>query len=230
MRILVAAAVFPAIFLLVEINLMDRKEKEPTWLITRLVLMGIVATFCAIITETQGDYILRHYYSVYSDTYTFLMMFIVVGLSEEGFKFLWMQQATWRSPEFNCLFDGIVYGVSVALGFALFENIMYVVRFGLGTAFLRAVTAVPGHACFGVFMGTLYGLAKRQDYRQNATLSILYRVFAVLVPTILHGIYDYIATVESISILFIAYVIVLFVISVLIVRYVSAHDEYIDYL
>lgn len=35
--------------------------------------------------------------------------------------------------------------------------------YGLGTAAVRAVTAVPGHACFGVFMGAFYGLAKRYD-------------------------------------------------------------------
>ena len=34
-------------------------------------------------------------------------------------------------------------------------------RYAATTALVRAVTAVPGHACFGVFMGVWYGLAKR---------------------------------------------------------------------
>ena len=34
-------------------------------------------------------------------------------------------------------------------------------RMAIGTALVRAVTAVPGHACFGVFMGIWYGAARR---------------------------------------------------------------------
>lgn len=88
-----------------------------------------------------------------STAYNVLLYFVVVALSEEGFKYLLLKKRTWYSSEFNCQFDGVVYAVFVALGFALWENISYVLMYGLGTAAVRAVTAVPGHACFGVFMG-----------------------------------------------------------------------------
>ena len=48
---------------------------------------------------------------------------------------------------------GKVYAVFVSLGFALWENISYVLHFGFQTAIVRSLTAIPGHACFGVFMG-----------------------------------------------------------------------------
>ena len=45
--------------------------------------------------------------------------------------------------------DGIVYGPS-CLGFATFENIVYVMDGGFNG---HAFTAVPAHACFGAIMG-----------------------------------------------------------------------------
>ena len=121
-------------------------------------------------TEQIGEAILGILLPQSSTAYNVLLYFIVVALSEEGFKYLLLKKRTWYSGEFNCQFDGIVYAVFVALGFALWENISYVLMYGLGTAAVRAVTAVPGHACFGVFMGAFYGLAKR-----NANIGDEYR-------------------------------------------------------
>ena len=95
------------------------------------------------------------------------MYFGVVAFSEEGAKYFLLKRRTWNSAAFNCQFDGVVYAVFVSLGFALWENISYVLMYGLSTALVRAVTAVPGHACFGVFMGVWYGLAKRLHGRER---------------------------------------------------------------
>ena len=105
-----------------------------------------------------------------------------------------------------------MYAVFVALGFALWENISYVLMYGLGTAAVRAVTAVPGHACFGVFMGAFYGLAKRYDNFGDEYRSRRCRRLAVLVPVLLHGAYDFIATYEydGYAWIFVAFVVLLF--------------------
>ena len=87
----------------------------------------------------------------------------------------------------------------VALGFALWENIGYVVMYGFGTALVRAITAVPGHACFGVFMGAFYGMARRYANYGYERASKNCRRLAVLVPMVLHGIYDFIASSEDAS-------------------------------
>ncbi|MBR5099222.1 MAG: hypothetical protein IK091_08375, partial [Spirochaetales bacterium] len=49
--LLIAAAVLPAIILLVKVYKSDRLEKEPLYLVGRLVLGGIIATFFALISE-----------------------------------------------------------------------------------------------------------------------------------------------------------------------------------
>ena len=161
--ILIAAAVIPAIVLLRFVYKEDRLDKESPGLLLSLVIFGILSTFAAIVTEQIGEAILGILLPQNSTAYNALLYFVVVALSEEGFKYLLLKKRTWYSGEFNCQFDGVVYAVFIALGFALWENISYVLMYGLGTAAIRAVTAVPGHACFGVFMGAFYGLAKRYD-------------------------------------------------------------------
>ena len=61
--------------------------------------------------------------------YKIILAFAVVAVVEEGTKFLLMKLKTWKNPNFNYSFDGIVYAVSVSLGFAAFENIKYVMNF-----------------------------------------------------------------------------------------------------
>ena len=224
--ILVAAAIIPAVILLFEIYKYDRLEKESGGLLRSLVLKGIVATALAVVTEKIGIAILGRLFSDDSFIYYVILMYFVVGLSEEGFKYLLLRITTWNSPEFNCRFDGVVYAVFVALGFALWENISYVFSYGLGTALVRAVTAVPGHACFGVFMGTWYGLAKKQQLWGQEDLSVVSRTVAVVLPMLIHGTYDLLATMGN-TWIFILFIGVMFAISFRTIKKQSTQDHYL---
>ena len=228
--VLIAAAVIPAVILLLQVYRADRLEKEPTGLLISLLVFGVIATALAIVTETIGENNLLSFFDETDLGYLILSNFIVVALSEEGFKLLLLRWRTWRSPNFNCQFDGVVYAVFVALGFALWENISYVLMYGLSTALVRAVTAVPGHACFGVFMGVWYGLAKRLHGQGKDGASKLCRVLALLLPAFLHGCYDYIATIESVHYgwLFAAFVAVLFTVAFILVKRQSRRDRYLN--
>ncbi len=225
--ILIIAAVVPAVVLLVYVYRKDRYDKESSSLLLRLVLFGIISTALASVTETIGLAVLGHVFEEGSVLYDFLLYFIVVALSEEGFKYLVLKKRTWKNQEFNCLFDGVIYAVFVSLGFALWENIGYVFQFGFGAAVVRALTAVPGHACFGVFMGTMYTTAKYYSLHGDEAKSARYRRLSVIVPAILHGIYDFIASSEdsALSWLFNPFVIGLFIASVRRVRLLSAQDR-----
>ena len=141
--ILIAAAVIPAVFLLVHVYRADKLEKEPAPLLISLVLYGIAATFIALLLERFGSWLLGRYFPENSTPYNVLMYFGVVAFSEEGAKYFLLKRRTWNSAAFNCQFDGVVYAVFVSLGFALWENISYVLMYGLSTALVRAVTAVP---------------------------------------------------------------------------------------
>ena len=230
--ILIVAAVIPAIALFIFIYRQDKAEKESPRMLFSLVFFGIISTALALVSERVGTFVLDLVFRGGNGSalaYNLVMYFVVVGLSEEGFKYLVLKKRTWRSPEFNYQFDGIVYAVCVSLGFALWENIGYVAMYGLRTALVRAVTAVPGHACFGVFMGTWYGIAKKYDMRRRPGQSKFFRILSVLLPTLLHGAYDFIATSEAQSSewIFIVFVAALFLLSFIIVRQNSKHDRYI---
>ncbi len=223
------AAVIPALVLLKYVYDHDHLEKESPALLMRLVILGVISTFIAMLGEMVGGYILGSLFSEDSLIYRILMFFVVVGGSEEGGKYLVLKRRTWNEPEFNCQFDGIIYAVFVSLGFALWENVQYVFSFGLGVALIRAITAIPGHACFGVFMGFFYGLARKFENYGDKGDSFLYRKLAVLVPMFIHGFYDFVATTGTTmgALLFYAFIAVLFFISFRIVKIQSARDQYI---
>jgi RsiW-degrading membrane proteinase PrsW (M82 family) len=225
--ILTVAAVVPAAYLLYRVYRADKLEKEPIGLLASIVLLGIVATTLAAITEQIGDAFLLELFPNGGVVYDFLLYFVVVALSEEGFKYLLLKLRTWNSPHFNCQFDGVVYAVFVSLGFALWENIAYVLEYGFGTAVARAITAVPGHACFGVFMGVYYGIAKRMDLAGEKDGSRAARRKALWIPVLLHGVYDFIASLESdwMAILFLGFVIWMFWAALKLVKKTSAEDS-----
>ncbi len=228
--ILIAAAIVPALFLLIKVYQADRLEPEPSGLLLSLIFRGILATAVALVLEQLGSTLLGRVCAENSLLYNIVMYFGIVAFSEEGAKYVLLRRRTWYSGAFNCQFDGVVYAVFVSLGFALWENLSYVAMYGLGTALIRAVTAVPGHACFGVFMGVYYGRAKRYDNDGDYAASGLCRTLAVLMPALLHGTYDFIATMESGSgeWVFLVFVLVLFTVSMRLTRRGSRNDRYID--
>ena len=126
---------------------------------------------------------------------------------EEAFKYLALILLLWRNKNFNEKFDGIVYAVFISLGFAAVENIMYVSRGGMEVAMIRAVTAVPAHALFGIRMGYFLGIA-----RMYPELRKQYLFLAFFYPFLLHGFYDFIlmAQVEWLLLLFIPYLLFLY--------------------
>ena len=226
---LIAAAVIPAVLLLIYVYKADRLEKEPASLLGVLLLQGIISTALAAYAERIGAKVLNGFLSDESLLYQLLFNFLVVGFAEEGFKFLLLKWRTWRSPHFNCQFDGVVYAVFVSLGFALWENIDYVFMYGFGTAVLRAVTAIPGHACFGVFMGAWYGLAKAHEKKGNAEHCRTCKRLALLCPVLLHGLYDFIASIEEIdtTCIFVGFILLMFAAAYLTIRRLSQQDRYL---
>jgi RsiW-degrading membrane proteinase PrsW (M82 family) len=212
---------------MVKVYRSDRLEHESPFLLRQLVIGGVLATLLAMVTERIGESLLAMFVSRDTIMYNIMLYFVVVGLSEEGFKYWMMKRRTWYSPEFNCQYDGVVYAVFTALGFALWENISYVLSYGLSTALVRAVTAVPGHACFGVFMGIFYGIAKKEERSGYEQRSKTFRVLAVIVPAVIHGAYDFIASTNSSTLFFVLFIVVLFVLAYRLVDIASKNDRYI---
>ncbi|AFZ66680.1 PrsW family intramembrane metalloprotease [Deinococcus peraridilitoris] len=82
---------------------------------------------------------------------------LLIALIEEATKLLAASTAA-REREFDEPMDGLIYAVTAALGFALFENLAYAVQFGIEVALLRALLTALAHALFSAPLG--YGLAR----------------------------------------------------------------------
>jgi RsiW-degrading membrane proteinase PrsW (M82 family) len=183
---LLLIAVAPVFIILVYIYYRDKYEKEPLNLLFEGLVAGGVIVFPIVYFEQLINPIGSNLSPIYSAAWT---AFMVAALVEELFKYFAVYILIWRNPNFNERFDGIVYGVFVSLGFALVENISYVFGNpeGLRVALLRAVTAVPAHAMFGVMMGYWFGLAKFVPSKRRQ-----YMFSAFSFPFLFHGIYDFI--------------------------------------
>ena len=225
------AAVLPGIFLLRYIYRHDTIEREPAPLLLSLLFMGVLAALASILLETVGIYLLSGFVSEDSAAYKIILAFLVVAVVEEGTKLFFLKRRSWRSESFNYRFDGIVYSVFVSLGFAIFENIKYVVNYGLSVALPRALLAVPGHMGFAVFMGIFYGRAKLCDNRGDIAGSRANLLAGFIVSVLLHGFYDACAMMGTVlsTVLFGIFVAVMYITVIMLVKKQSASDRPISY-
>ena len=194
-----------------------------------MMLYGIIATSIAKVLERAGIYLLDALFKPGSLLSQIVLYFGIVAYAEEGAKYALLKRRTWLSPDFNCRFDGIVYAAFVSLGFALWENIAYVFIYGLGTALLRAVTAIPGHACFAVYMGCWYGQARLLENAGDRSGAKASRVLALVLPALLHGAYDFLASLTQYysAWYFVGFVVVLFLLTWRLVHHMSARDRFV---
>lgn len=184
------AAVLPAAFLLRYIYIHDRIDKEPAGLLAVLFMLGVVSALCAGLAERILKSVLERLVSPGTVLYTVILAFAVVAMVEEGAKYYFLKRRTWNDRRFNCSFDAIVYAVFVSLGFAAYENILYVFSYGLSTALLRAITAIPAHLSFAVLSGLFYGRAKRCERRGKPAPARWNLQMTYISAVVFHGFYD----------------------------------------
>ena len=183
--LLLGISILPVVLLLIYIYKQDKYEKEPLGLLALAFFGGILSIFMDLILVSIINGIW------YSDT-VFYSAFIEAGFPEEICKFTILFLFFWWNKNFNEYMDGIVYATFVSLGFACLENILYVFDNGFGTGVMRAIISVPGHFLFGVLMGYFLSLAKF-----NEKDCLLYLVLSVLVPSMVHGLFDWLLMVTD---------------------------------
>ena len=226
MRILLLLiSILPVIIFGGYIYLKD-KNKEPIKLLTKFFLLGIVSgviviLFCFLVEKLFPN--INNYIEKENINYIklFIHTFIYIGFIEEFFKWIFTYKLGYNNKEFDELYDMIVYAVFTALGFALLENIFYVFMDGgviIGVS--RGLLAVPAHMCFAIFMGYYLSMAKYSGFNNNYKLERVNKVKSILVPTLLHGIYDYCCFAGSyFVIIFFVFIIILYILSYWKIKY-----------
>ncbi|MDD4148941.1 MAG: PrsW family glutamic-type intramembrane protease [Bacteroidales bacterium] len=180
--IYVQLAVAPVVVILAYIYYRDKYNREPFWLLFLLFVSGMFSVLPVLGTGYISDYFVEQFEGLYQVAYT---AFVQAAFIEEFWKLLFTFLIVWWAKSFDERFDGIVYAVTVSMGFAVVENILYVTGYGFSTGLLRMVTAVPAHAIFGISMGYYLGRAKFDSPKA------IYLILAFVVPWLMHGIYDF---------------------------------------
>ena len=230
---LLLAALVPAAFLMVQVYRLDRIEKEPAGLLLKLALFGALSGLAAgaiegaltrVLDVTLGGGMLR----------LMLENFLAVALVEEACKRWVVLKFAWRHPAFDYRFDAVVYCVFSALGFAALENILYVAEYGFAVAVSRALLSVPGHCFFAVYMGIYLGQAKMAERAMQWYYIELpdespgqYLRARLLVPTLLHGFWDFSLSVGGglMTVLFYLFVLAFFIDAYRKLRFAAGSDE-----
>jgi RsiW-degrading membrane proteinase PrsW (M82 family) len=170
----------------------DRARPEPIWLVVAtfalgglsVVPAGLAEMACAAATPWLDPSVMTLGGQAWALPIAIVVFTLVVGVSEEGSKFLGAWSLARHRREFDEPIDGIIYGSAAALGFAAVENIKY---FAIGrmsgvVIAVRAFVTVPAHLFFGAIWG--YALGRQLVSRRVSVLAF------VGLAALAHGTFD----------------------------------------
>ena len=189
LTVLVAAA--PSLALLAYFYLRDRYDREPIACLLVAYLLGMYSMLAAQgMGAVVADAVSDEWLHLGGEPARLFEAFVLSGLVEEVAKWTMLMAAVYHWRAFDEPLDGLVYGVTVALGFATLENFFYLSSHGVGIAWQRAVFAVPAHALFGGAMGYYAGRIK---FGAKGGRRVLWRdwIICLALPVLFHGAYNF---------------------------------------
>src|SRR5262245_44025365 len=171
------------------VDRLDAKRPEPASTRRLVVFLGMLSVIPALILEVVLSKLVG---AQLEPQLTYqgasFQAFIVAAAVEEACKILVVYWVVWRRPEFDERMDGIVYASRAGLGFALVENVMYLLQQqslqGQIIVWVeRALLAIPGHAMWTGMIGAM--AARRRFDGRGLGLAGGY-----LLAVAFHGAYD----------------------------------------
>ena len=174
----------PALVAMWIIDRLDAKRPEPASTRRLVVLFGMLSVIPALVLEM----ILSKIEPQFTYQGSSFHAFVVAAAVEEACKIFVVYWVVWKKPEFDERMDGIVYASRAGLGFALVENVMYLLtQPSLQGQIIvwveRALLAVPGHA---MWTGMIGAMAARRRFDGNG----LGLFGGYLLAVAFHGAYD----------------------------------------
>lgn len=232
-RILLFVSVIPVI-LLGKYFIDKDRNKEPRELLTKLFFGGVASVIFALIITLLLEFIfpfLANDAENLNMFELFIYVFFGIALVEEVSKWIFVYKISFNHQEFDEIYDMVLYAVFVSLGFACIENILYVFNGGITVGLVRGILAVPGHCVDAVFMGHYLGKAKTCEIANNAIGKKKNIMLSILIPTIMHGIYDFClfaGTWVTISI-FVLFVIISYILAIKKIKEYANKEEKMRY-
>ena len=200
--VLVSLSIIPGFFIMALIYNLDEQNKEPLWLLAITFILGSIILFLDI---NILDYFLS-FNDIENNFLSTGFEALTVSSTEELLKFLVVLLIIYPNKYFDEPFDGIVYSVFVGMGFATAENLTFVLQGSASLAFMRMISAVPAHFVFAVIMGYYLGKAKKKKKAQ-----LLFIGLALILPILIHSIYDYFLFMEFVNGIWIGGIVILII-------------------
>jgi len=183
------SGVIPALVAMWIVDRLDAKRPEPPRTRRLVVFFGMLSVIPALVLEVVLSSLVGEQLEPQL-TYqgSSFQAFVVAAAVEEACKILVVYWVVWRRPEFDERMDGIVYASRAGLGFALVENVMYLLQQqslqGQIVVWVeRALLAVPGHA---MWTGMIGAMAARRRFDGRG----LGLIGGYLLAVAFHGAYD----------------------------------------
>jgi RsiW-degrading membrane proteinase PrsW (M82 family) len=180
-------AFIPACIYILPLIWLDRYDPEPLWLLALAFAWGalVAVIFSATINDLMGAFFGRDVAAVIS-----------APVFEEGSKgFGLILLLIFFRHEFDDILDGIVFGGTIALGFATVENVLYygrgLVEGGIPALvvlfFLRGILSPFAHVTFTAMTGIGCGIARESH---NIFVRILLPIMGYGCAVLLHAIWN----------------------------------------
>ena len=189
--LVILAAIAPVAVVIWYIYRKDRKQPEPTKLLIKAFIYGILSALLTLvivipfeaITEFANDEVSNIGSAIFN-------AFFMAAIPEELAKLVMLWLLLRKNPHFDEKFDGIVYAVCIGMGFAGIENVMYLaggIEDGswISIGISRALFSIPAHFLFAVLMGYYYSL-----YYWGIDRTLKAKVMILVAPVLAHGIFD----------------------------------------
>ena len=181
------AALLPAVILIYYIYRRDT-VKEPVSQLIRGFVYGVISAVIAGCLEQSLALMGLVEYEPYDILSSVNMAIVGAALPEEATKLFMLWLLLRHNRWFDEWMDGVVYAVSIGMGFAAMENIGYVFNYTEDwqhVALMRGITAVPAHFAFAVMMGFFYSLVHIGGRHARRD-----RMLVLAAPVMAHGAYD----------------------------------------
>lgn len=187
------ATIIGSYFWLLFLRKRDKYEPEPLHaMLYVLVIGGFASTFFAslgnVLVDNISDLKFSHVIANggSASLSNALGLFIPSAFVEEFFKY---SAAFWlirHNKHVNEPVDGIIYAVTVGLGFSLFENFLYAAQFGGTIVFPRLLFAVPLHMATAAIWGIYFSVTLAKHEKLVYLNGLPYFLLAVA----LHGVWN----------------------------------------
>jgi len=181
----------------------DSAHPEPKSLIIAVFIGGMLMAPIAIQLEVPvAEYFRLNYdvdYSMLIGNFTFLaiaLLFVLAAI-EEILKYLGANIVAFHNRNLDEPIDIMVYLITAALGFAAFENILFIIKFITVDSLsydlimvngdLRFIGAVLLHVVTSGIFGGIMALA----FYKKTIIKILYTIIGLTTATVLHTMFNF---------------------------------------